>query len=35
MSDGVDSKNLVLGLISTGRDPPWVREQMVSPATYA
>lgn len=35
MSDGVDSKNLVLGLISTGRDRPSVREKMVSPAKSA
>lgn len=27
MSDGADSKNLVLGLISTGRDRPSVREK--------
>ena len=32
MSDGADSKNLVLGLISTGRDRPSVREK-VAPAT--
>jgi hypothetical protein len=33
MSEGSDSKNLVLGLISTGRDRPSVREKpMPSPA---
>ncbi len=32
MSEGSDSKNLVLGLISTGRDRPYVREPpMASP----
>jgi len=32
MSEGSDSKNLVLGLISTGRDRPSVREKpMASP----
>ena len=32
MSEGADSKNLVLGLISTGRDRPSVREKpMASP----
>lgn len=32
MSEGPDSKNLVLGLISTGRDRPSVREKpMASP----
>ncbi|MBN9056644.1 MAG: hypothetical protein BGO06_12505 [Shinella sp. 65-6] len=30
MSDGSDSKNLVLGLISTGRDRPSVREKLAS-----
>jgi len=35
MSDGADSKNLVLGLISTGRDRPSVREKMVPPAKSA
>ena len=29
MSEGADSKNLVLGLISTGRDRPSVREKAV------
>lgn len=32
MSEGADSKNLVLGLISTGRDRPSVREK-VAPAS--
>ena len=32
MSEGSDSKNFVLGLISTGRDRPFVREKpMASP----
>ncbi|WP_430442321.1 hypothetical protein [Shinella sp.] len=35
MSEGADSKNLVLGLISTGRDRPSVREKMVPPAKSA
>ena len=35
MSDGADSKNLVLGLISTGRDRPSVREKTVPPAKSA
>ena len=35
MSEGADSKNLVLGLISTGHDRPSVREKMVSPAKSA
>lgn len=35
MSEGADSKNLVLRLISTGRDRPSVREKMVPPAKSA
>ena len=35
MSDGADSKNLVLGLISTGRDRPLVREKVVPPTKSA
>ena len=35
MSEGAGSKNLVLGLISTGRVRPSVREKMVSPAKSA
>lgn len=32
MSEGADSKNLLLGLISTGRDRPSVREKVAPPA---
>lgn len=35
MSDGADSKNLVLGLISTGRDRPSVREKVAPAAKSA
>ena len=35
MSDGADSKNLVLGLISTGRDRPSVREKAAPTAKPA
>jgi len=35
MSEGADSKNLVLGLISTGRDRPSVREKIVPPTKSA
>jgi hypothetical protein len=35
MSDGADSKNLVLGLISTGRDRPSVREKVALAAKPA
>lgn len=35
MSEGADSKNLILGLISTGRDRASVREKMVPPAKSA
>nr|WP_298100406.1 hypothetical protein [uncultured Shinella sp.] len=35
MSDGADSKNLVLGLISTARDRPSVREKVLPAAKSA
>jgi hypothetical protein len=35
MSEGADSKNLVLGLISTSRDRPSVREKVVPTAKSA
>lgn len=35
MSEGADSKNLILGLISTGRDRPSVREKIVPPPKSA
>ena len=35
MSEGADSKNLVLGLISTGRARPSVREKVLPPAKSA
>ena len=35
MSDGADSKNLVLGLISTGRARPSVHEKVLPPAKSA
>jgi len=35
MSEGADSKKLVLGLISTGRGRPSVREKIVPPARSA
>ncbi|WP_421580727.1 hypothetical protein [Shinella sp. M31] len=35
MSEGADSKNLVLGLISTGRDRPSVREKLAPAAKLA
>lgn len=35
MSEGADSKNLILGLISTGRDRPSVREKAGPPSKPA